>query len=269
MNAASQTSGHIVVGDGTRIAYRFDGEPGAPVLVLSNSIATDLHMWDAQIPALSRRLRVLRYDGRGHGGSDSPAGAYSLDRLGRDVIELLDALGIGRAHFLGLSLGGFVGQWLAVHAPERIDRLVLSNTAAHLGPASAFDERIREARAATDMRAIGERFLRDWFPASMREAGDPRVAPFRAALARQDAAGLAGNFAAVRDADLRRSIALIQAPTLVIAGESDPVTLAEHGRAIAAAVPGARFVLLPAVHMANIECAEAFEREVLDFLGAA
>lgn len=267
--AAEPALGHIVAGDGTRIAYRFDGEPGRPVLVLSNSIATDLHMWDAQVPALSARFRVLRYDARGHGGSDAPAGAYSLDRLGRDVLELLDALGIARAHFLGLSLGGFVGQWLAIHAPERIDRLVLSNTAAHLGPAAVFDQRIREALAAPDMGAIAARFLGDWFPPSMLEAADPRLEPFRATLLAMRADGLAGSFAAVRDADLRRTGALIAAPTLVIAGESDPVTRAEHGRALAETVPGARFVLLPAVHMANIECADAFERTTLEFLAAA
>ena len=259
-------STHILTGDGVRIAYRFDGDPGLPVLVLSNSIATDLHMWDTQIAALSAHFRVLRYDARGHGGSDAPAGAYSLDRLGRDVLELLDALGLQRVHFLGLSLGGFVGQWLAVHAPERIGRLVLSNTSSHLGPAAVFDQRISETHAATDMRAIGERFLRDWFPASMLAADDPRVRPFRAALLAQSADGLAGSFAAVRDADLRRTAALIVAPTLVIAGESDPVTLPEHGRLLAETVPGARLLILPAVHMANIECADAFERASIEFL---
>ncbi|ALN56009.1 3-oxoadipate enol-lactonase [Lysobacter enzymogenes] len=264
----NNVSGHVVAGDGTRIAYRFDGDSERPVLVLSNSIATDLHMWDAQIPALSARFRVLRYDARGHGGSDAPAGAYSLDRLGRDVLELLDALGLERVHFLGLSLGGFVGQWLAIHAPQRIDRLVLSNTSAHLGPAAAFDERIREALAAPDMSAIAARFLRDWFPPAMLDSADPRIEPFRDALLAMRATGLAGSFAAVRDADLRRTAASIAAPTLVIAGRSDPVTLAEHGRVLAETVPGARFLLLPAVHMANIECADAFERAVIEFLTA-
>ncbi|TKB87564.1 MAG: alpha/beta fold hydrolase, partial [Mesorhizobium sp.] len=116
----------VTVGDGTRIAYRVDGDAGRPVLMLSNSIATTLRMWDMQVDELSKHFRVLRYDFRGHGGSGVPAGAYSLDRLGRDVIELLDALGIERVHFLGLSLGGFVGQWLGIHAPERIERLILS-----------------------------------------------------------------------------------------------------------------------------------------------
>lgn len=269
MSVPANVSSHILTGDGVRIAYRFDGDPALPVLLLSNSIATDLHMWDAQIPALSQRFRVLRYDARGHGGSGAPAGAYSLDRLGRDVLELLDALRLDRVHFLGLSLGGFVGQWLAVRAPERIDRLVLSNTSAHLGPAAVFDERIREAEAATDMRAIAEQFLRNWFPAPMLEARDPRVEPFRKVLLKQSATGLAGSFAAVRDADLRRTLGLIAAPTLVIAGEFDPVTLPEHGRAIAAVVPGARLLSLPVVHLANIESADAFERAVLDFLSAA
>lgn len=264
----ASVSSHILAGDGVRIAYRFDGEPGRPVLLLSNSIATDLHMWDAQIPALIRHFRVLRYDARGHGGSDAPAGAYSLDRLGRDVLELLDALDLARVHVLGLSLGGFVGQWLAIHAPQRVGRLVLSNTAAQLGPAAAFDERIRAAHAASDMGEIAERFLRDWFPPAMLDGADARVAPFRAALLAMRADGLAGSFAAVRDADLRRSIALIGAPTLVIAGESDPVTSPEHGRAIVATIPGAQWLSLPAVHMANVECAEAFERAVVDFLTA-
>jgi 3-oxoadipate enol-lactonase len=125
----------IMTGDGARIAYRIDGHDNEPTLILSNSIATTMGMWDLQIPELSRHFRVVRYDARGHGESSVPVGAYSIDRLGRDVIELMDALRIDRAHFLGLSLGGFVGQWLGVHTPARVDRLILSNTASYLGPA--------------------------------------------------------------------------------------------------------------------------------------
>ena len=115
----------FTTGDGCRIAYRFDGPANKPVLVLSNSIGTTLNMWDMQIQDLSEHFRVLRYDTRGHGASGVPAGAYSMDRLGRDVIELLEALNISRVHFCGLSLGGMVGQWLGIHAPDRIDRLTL------------------------------------------------------------------------------------------------------------------------------------------------
>ena len=137
-------SGRAMAGDGCAIAWRMDGpEDGpelgaadAPVVVLSNSLGTGLDMWAPQVAALSASFRVLRYDTRGHGRSDVPAGAYGLDRLGRDVLDLMDALGIARAHFCGLSLGGMTGQWLGVHAPDRFDRLVLANTAAYMGPPS-------------------------------------------------------------------------------------------------------------------------------------
>ncbi|TPL65198.1 alpha/beta fold hydrolase [Mesorhizobium sp. B2-3-15] len=256
----------VTVGDGTRIAYRLDGDAGQPVLVLSNSIATTLHMWDGQIGELSRHFRVLRYDFRGHGGSSVPVGAYSLDRLGRDVIELIDALGLGQVHFLGLSLGGFVGQWLGIHAPERVDRLILSNTSSHLSPASYFDERIAVVRQAPDMSETTEVFLNNWFPSGMVAANEPVIEKFRAMLLEIDRLGLAGLFAAVRDADLRRTVALIDRPTLVIAGQHDTVTAASHSELIAAAVPGAKLVVLPAVHLSNVEYPTEFMQAVLDFL---
>ncbi|MER8774004.1 alpha/beta fold hydrolase [Mesorhizobium sp. M0563] len=256
----------VTVGDGTRIAYRIDGDAGQPVLVLSNSIATTLRMWDMQVNELSKHFRVLRYDFRGHGGSSVPAGACSLDRLGRDVIELLDALGIERVHFLGLSLGGFVGQWLGIHAPERIERLILSNTSSYLGPAKQFDERIAAVLQAPDMSETAEMFLGNWFPARMLAANEPVIEEFRAMLLAIDRQGLAGLFAAVRDADLRRTIALISRPTLVIAGRHDTVTAASHSELIAATVPGAKLVVLPAVHLSNVEYPAEFMQAVLGFL---
>ncbi|MCD9032985.1 3-oxoadipate enol-lactonase [Luteimonas sp. Y-2-2-4F] len=253
-------------GDGVRIAYRVDGPADAPPLLLANSIGTALEMWDAQIPALSRHFRVVRYDMRGHGASGVPAGAYSIDRLGRDALELMDALGIERAHVLGLSLGGYVGQWLGIHAPERVDRLVLSNTAAWLGPPARWDAAIADVLAAPDMRETAEAFLRNWFPARMLDAPDPAVAPFRAMLLATDRQGLAGAWAAVRDADLRRTVALIPRPTLVVAGAHDSVTRLAHGEALAAAIPGARLEVLPTVHLSNVEAPEAYLALVLDFL---
>jgi len=226
----------VTTGDGTRIAYRIDGSNDRPVLVLSNSIATTLRMWDLQIPELSQHFRVVRYDTRGHGASSVPVGAYSIDRLGRDVIELLDALRIERAHFLGLSLGGFVGQWLGIHAPERIDRLILSNTASYLGPAHQWDQTIASLAQAQDMTETAEMFLRNWFPARMLEADQQVVQRFRSMVLATDPRGLAGAFAVVRDTDMRRTIALIPRPTLVIAGEHDTVTAASYGQAIAATI---------------------------------
>jgi 3-oxoadipate enol-lactonase len=205
---------------------------------------------------------------RGHGDSGVPAGAYSIDRLGRDVLELMDHLGIERAHFLGLSLGGFVGQWLGVHAPQRIDRLVLSNTAPHLGPATYFDERIAALATRPAMDEVAETFLANWFPARLRESDDATIRRFRAMILRTPPQGLAGAFAAVRDADLRRTIGLIDRPTLVVGGDHDTVTLPEHSRQIAAAVPGARLVMLPSVHLPNVEMPRVYADHVLQFLGS-
>lgn len=261
----SETS-HFTAGDGARIAYRLEGRPDLPVLVLSNSIATNLHMWDAQAAPLTRHFRLLRYDTRGHGGSDAPAGAYSLDRLGRDVIELLDHLGFDHVHFAGLSLGGFVGQWLGIHAPARIERLILANTSSYLGPAPQWDALIRATLAAEDLSATADMFLGNWFPRSMFETHPDVVATFRDMILATSPTGLAGAFAVVRDADLRRTIALIEAPTLVIGGLHDTVTLASHSEAIAAAVPGAKLRLLDGVHLLNVERPGEFLQAVTDFL---
>lgn len=257
---------YLTASDGARIAYRLDGEADRPLLVLSNSIGTDLHMWDAQVPELARHFRVLRYDTRGHGASDAPPGEYTLERLGRDVIELLDALRVERAHFLGLSLGGMVGQWLGVHAGERIDRLILSNTSAYLGPAEQWAERIASVLGVEDMSDTAEMFLGNWFPAPMREANGPQIRAFRRMLLAADPRGLAGNYAAVRDLDLREALAAVSRPTLVIAGRYDTVTLASHGEEIAARVPGASLLVLPAVHLTNVEYPAEFIDAVLGFL---
>ncbi|MEV8315150.1 3-oxoadipate enol-lactonase [Streptomyces sp. NPDC059900] len=256
----------ITTGDGVRIAYRFDGDENKPVLLLSNSIGTDLHMWDGQVQALTEHFRLLRYDARGHGASDVPAGPYSLDRLGRDVVELLDALGLQRVHVLGLSLGGIVAQWLGIHVPQRIDRLVLSNTAAYLGPPSQWDQPIADLLQAPDMQATAESFLHNWFPARMLHGDNEVVEGFRRTLLATQREGVAGSWAAVRDYDLRRTATLIPNPTLVIAGEHDTVTSADHGKELAAIVPGARFTVLPTVHLANVEGQTQFLEVVLSFL---
>ncbi len=262
----SPTRTAITTGDGVRIAYRFDGDENKPVLLLSNSIGTDLHMWDGQVPALTEHFRLLRYDARGHGASDVPSGPYSLDRLGRDAVELLDALGLQRVHVLGLSLGGIVAQWLGIHVPERVDRLVLSNTAAHLGPANQWDRPIAELLEAPDMQATTDMFLRNWFPADMLEERNEIVEGFRRTLLATRREGVAGSWAAVRDSDLRRTTALITSPTLVIAGEHDTVTSAAHGKEVAATIPGARLTVLPTVHLANVERPTEFLDAVVTFL---
>jgi 3-oxoadipate enol-lactonase len=262
----SESLAVLTLGDGVRMAYRIEGPSDKPPLVLSNSIATTLRMWDSQIPDLSRHYRVIRYDTRGHGASSVPVGAYSIGRLGRDVIELLDALQIERAHFLGLSLGGFVGQWLGIHTPERIDRLILSNTASYLGPPHQWDQAIASVLQAPDMAETAAMFLRNWFPTRMLEDGNAEVEPFRSMVLSTDPQGLAGAYAVVRDTDMRRTIALIPRPSLVIGGEHDTVTTADHARSIAATIPGAHLRVLPTAHLPNIERPAEFLQTVLDFL---
>ena len=252
--------------DGCRIGYRLDGPEDKPVLVLSNSIGTTMEMWDLQIPDLSRHFRVLRYDTRGHGTSEVPGGAYSFDRLGRDVIELLHALSVNRVHFCGLSLGGIVGQWLGIHAPERIERLILCNTSAFLGPAEQWERRIVSVLEDKDMVETAEMFLRNWFPPRWLDADGPTIAKFRAMLRATNPQGIAGCYAAIRDMDMRRTIALINCPTLVVAGSDDTVTLPSHSELIAATVPGAKLVVLSAVHLSNVEQPRAFLNAVLEFL---
>lgn len=256
----------FTTGDGVRLAYRFDGNPRLPVLLLSNSIGTDLQMWEEQVPLLTEHFRVLRYDARGHGASDAPVGAYSLDRLGRDVVELLDGLQLPRVHVLGLSLGGFVGQWLGIYAPERVGRLVLANTAAYLGPPGNWDAAIAQVVAAPDMHETAEMFLRNWFPPALLASASTQIERFRATLRATSQVGLAGSWAAVRDADLRRTARLIEVPTLVIAGEFDTVTSLQHGEELAAAIPGAQLAVLPVVHLSNVEQPQAFVELVADFL---
>jgi 3-oxoadipate enol-lactonase len=260
------TMRYLHAGDGCKIAYRLDGPNDLPVLVLSNSIATNLHMWDGQVDELCRSFRVLRYDTRGHGASDAPSGPYSLDRLGRDVVELLDALEIERVSFCGLSLGGFVGQWLGVHAPERLDRLVLSNTSPYLGPPPQWDELIKTVLLSQDMTPFADMFMADWFPPAMFARSGDVVDAFREMVLATSAQGLAGCFAVVRDTDLRRTNSLIHAPTLVIGGVDDTVTLASHSETIAQTIPGAALVLLPGVHMLNVERPIEFLAAITDFL---
>lgn len=254
----------FTLGDGTALAWRIDGGAHQPVLILSNSIATDLTMWDTNIPALTERFRVLRYDTRGHGDSGAPPGAYSLDRLGRDVLELMDHLHIERAHFLGLSLGGFVGQWLGVHAPDRIARLILSNTAPYLGPAPQWDALIAELHGGKPMADFAAMFLANWFPPAQREGATAER--FRAMILRTPPHGLAGAFAVVRDSDLRPVLPLIRNPVLVIGGDHDTVTLPEHSAQIAAAIPGARLAMLPSVHLPNVELPDEYVAQVVRFL---
>lgn len=240
-----------------RYAYRFDGPPDAPVLILSNSLGTDHTMWDRQMPMLLRSFRVLRYDSRGHGASAVPPGPYTIELLGQDVLALCDALAIGQAHFCGLSLGGMVGMWLASHAPERINRLALCNSAAHMGPPQLWDARIESVRQG-GMGNIVAAVVARWFTPAFLQHKPDVVDAMSQTLARTPAEGYIACCEAIRDMDQRMSLSRIRATTLVITGSRDAATPPSDGRFLAEAIPNARYQEFPAAHMANVEVGQPF-----------
>ena len=241
-----------------RLNHRLDGPDDAPVLVLSGSLGTDHSMWDAQAPALCERFRLLRYDQRGHGRSEVPPGPYAIEDLGGDVVALLDELGIERASFCGLSIGGMTGMWLGANAPERVERLVLCSTAAFFPPRDMWDERIETARAEGP-GAMADATLERWFTPAFHEERPDEIERFRGMLQRTDPEGYAACSEAIRDMDLREALGRIEAPTLVIMGDEDPSTPPEKGEEIAAAIPDASLtVLSPARHIANVERPDEF-----------
>lgn len=251
-----------------RLHHVLEGPEDAPVLVLSNSLGTALGMWDAQVPALSERFRLLRYDIRGHGRSPTPPGPYEIADLGRDVVALLDGIGIERASFCGLSVGGMTGMWLGAGAPERFERLVLCCTSALLGPKSLWDERIEMVNTG-GMDALVGSIVQRWFTASFRSENPAAVEKVAGMLRGTDPEGYAGCCAAIRDMDLRGILPSITAPTLVVSGAEDPATPPEHGVFIADSIPGARFeVVAGASHLANIERPEEITTLILDHLEA-
>ena len=243
-----------------------EGPADAPPLMLGNSLSSNMAMWEPQMPALKERYRVIRYDHRGHGRSAAPFGPYSMDRLGQDALAIMDALGIARAHWCGLSMGGMTGMWLLTHAPHRIDRAVLANTAAHMGPADLWNGRIRTATRG-GMAALLDGTLQRWFKPGFAEREPATIAEVRAMILGTPVAGYQGCCAAIRDMDQRESIRAIRAPVLVIIGAHDPATTPAAGRLIADAIPGAGSVTLDGAHLSNLEQPEAFTRSVVGFLG--
>jgi 3-oxoadipate enol-lactonase len=251
--------------DGARIRYRLDGPIGAPFLVLSNSLGTNLDMWEPQVAAFAARYRVLRYDSRGHGLSEVTPGPYTIERLSRDVVALQDELKINRAHFCGLSMGGMVGMWLGVHAPQRVDRLVLCNTAPRIGSAERWNARI-DAVNRGGVSGIADALMEVWFTPKFREAAADNVRRMRAMLIASPAEGYVASCAAVRDMDQWATLSRIDRPTLIVTGAHDVSTPPAEGRRMAEVIASAGHVELDAAHISNVEAARRFTAEVLAFL---
>ena len=266
-----QTDTGIVVttanGEDTLLHYRTDGERGKPCLVLSNSLGTDLSMWDRQVAELTGDFYVVRYDTRGHGRSGCGSAPFGIERLGLDVVALLDHLDVAQAAFCGISMGGLTGQWLGMRQPQRFTHLVLANTAARIGTADAWLARAEQVRRE-GMATVADGAAGRWFTPAFIAREAATVARMIATLRGQDAEGYAACCAALAQADLRPQVATITVPTLFIAGEHDPVTTVDDARWLQGQVAGARLAQVPASHLSNVEAAPAFTAQLRAFVAS-
>lgn len=256
----------VETSDGARLRGTRHGREGAPVAVLSNSLGTTRALWDPQVAALSDRFSILTYDTRGHGASDAPPGDYSLDRLALDVLEIMDARGVERAHFAGVSLGGMTGQVLGVRAPDRLRSLTLAATSAYMGPPENWQGRIETVRGE-GMDPVADRVGDVWFSEHGHADAAVREACVKACRA-CDPGGYGGCCAAIRDMDLRGAARAIAAPTLVIAGADDPATPPPHAEYLAGTIPGAELKVFRGAHLINLDAADAVTDALRTFWSA-
>jgi 3-oxoadipate enol-lactonase len=254
--------------NGIQINYELSGKKGAPIVVLSHSLSSSLLMWNPQMDVLNPHFRVLRYDMRGHGKSDAPTGAYTLELLGEDVIGLLDTLNINQVHFVGLSLGGMIGQYLTLIHPHRLKSLALCDTSA-IAPADAqplWQERIEKARKQ-GMESLLEETMERWFTPSFLKQNPPILALIRQEFLATPASGYIGCIEAIRRLNYLDQLSRIKIPTLIMVGEDDPGTPVSASEAIHDRISNSKLVILPSArHLSNIEQNEAFNVHLLEFL---
>ncbi|MDH5749696.1 MAG: 3-oxoadipate enol-lactonase [Rhodospirillales bacterium] len=256
----------LITANGISMKYSLDGPEGAPTVLFSNSLMSNYTMWDGQVPALGETYRVLRYDTRGHGGSETPPGPYNFDQLAADAIGLLNALGIERAHFIGLSMGGMIGQVLGAKYPERLLSLAICDSSSNMNAKEIWDGRI--AMAERDgIAAMVEPTIERWFTPAFVEKGSKDLDKIRDMIRTTSLEGYIANAQAIRDMNLTGILRQITTPTVVIVGEDDPATPLEQSRVIHDNIQGASLVILKdAAHLSNIEQAEKFNAALLGFL---
>ncbi|GIK81861.1 MAG: 3-oxoadipate enol-lactonase [Alphaproteobacteria bacterium] len=257
----------MIEADGCPIHVEVEGPADAPALMLSNSLGTTLTMWDPQARAFAGKFRLIRYDRRGHGRSGITPGPYTMERLGRDVLAILDALGVARTSWCGLSMGGMVGQWLGANAPERMERIILSNTSCYYADKEVWNGRIKFIREK-GLPAIVDGTMERWFTKGFRERSPQVIRQMTDMLLSTPVDGYVACCEAVRDMDHRDLLAKISVPTLIIAGTQDPATTMQDAEYMRARIKGARLAPIDAAHISNIEQPDAFTRTALDFLTA-
>jgi len=257
-----------ILADDLHVNCQFSGPEQAPLVVLSHSLASSGIMWEQQMPALVNGYRVLRYDTRGHGGSDAPAGPYTLDDLGDDAIAMLDALDIDRVHWVGLSMGGIIGQNLAIRYPQRLLSLALCDTTSRIPEQaeSIWDERIAVAEKS-GMEPLCSQTMERWFTAPFLEADGPELQAIREQFLSTPTSGYVGCCQAIRTLDYTGRLADVALPVQLIVGAEDPTTPPEASRLIQQQIAGAALTVIDnGSHLCNVEQPEAFNDALLAFL---
>lgn len=258
----------VITTDNAQLHFEHTPRPGAPALLLLNSLGTSLEMWDDQAEAFSERYELVRYDARGHGKSTVGSGReLTMDQLARDALCVLDACGIARAHLCGLSLGGMTAMYLAANWPDRALKIALCNTSPHVPPRETWRSRI-DTVLEQGMQPLIEGVLERWFTPEFRAAAPDKVERVRHMLLATNPAGYAACAAAIRDMDQRESIKSIASKTLVVCGSRDPATGLAHAELLVNAIADSTLVMLESAHLSNIERSSEFTATLLDFLAA-
>lgn len=251
--------------NGIDVFYLTDGDPHKPAIIFSNSLGTDHSMWDGQLEVLRRDFYIIRYDTRGHGLTNCSKGPYTITQLANDVLGLLDYLSIDKAFFCGISMGGLIGQWLAVNAPERLEGLVIANTAAKIGTEKAWNERAALVRKE-GLNTIAESAPSRWFTPEFYGASPSPVNELLINLKNMSPEGYASCCEALANEDLSRDIKKIRISTLIIVGDKDPVTTVADAQFIHSQINSSHIQELRASHISNIEAEDKFNHVLKQFL---
>lgn len=244
--------------------YKLSGSPGSPVLIFSNSLGSTYQMWDEVAPLLLPYFRVLQYDTRGHGGSDKPDVPYSIDQLGQDVVDLLDLLNIEQAYFCGVSMGGLIGQWLAVNASNRFPKICISNTAAKIGDQQRWQERIDTLRK-NGMQVLLDTTLEKWFTPSFHQQYPEKAEAFALMFISNHVDGYCNCCHAIAGADFVDELKNIKSEILVVTGDEDPVTNVDEAKFLNKNISGSQLVVLPGRHLVNAEVPELYAETLINF----